>query len=843
MKRTALLLSLLSFTATAQSQPSAPPLAPAQPAPPHTQAPATPRPEAQPSDASAPPETPANAPAMRAEDPATRAEVEFSTTRAREDQRGATLSFSVRGSASRHRCPESDWDDSDDTGTPSVLAPLRLSIDGRAHDVGRIELHGLQRLDAGQVRSLVGIPDEGAVDARQADVLLHRLARTGLFARVEPRVQMTEGAPTVLDVTLEENPLITRVTFAGLQDVQARELMDSLFFRTADLRDEDTDNEDEDENDEERPSGFVATLRVHGARGTLSVSRPCPSSEPPAAWLARVERGVFHPGIMLGGVPRALEHALRELRDEGYLLADLTADLDAQGRLRVQVDEGRLEEVDVRGVDADTAAQVREALGLNKGDVFLRSDARRAARRLESRLPFLRLQDVGDDGLDPKGEVRVTEEPVPEGGWRYHAAIAEEPPRRHTQESPDPEWTWTRYFGEGAWDWDTEGLSLEGRKLVVYLRPRPVSLRLRPLPVHTQVTGFAPGVTTQLRAWDPRNRVNPTVDAALFVPLRLRHQEIPDDPEGTRRQRRLNLLAGLKAQIPSAAVAELGVQAHDFTDTSDRWRMSDIDSALYSFLINRPDREYFRRKGLAAFATVRWTDTALVGVEYRNDRYESMQSFAPPLSLFRRDSAPFTNSPISEGRFESVVARLEYASEAKASTKVGSLFRTPETSLFQLDSDDDRRLALRSLVTLEVGHGPNEDGADARFWKLVADATAELPTGWHSGLQLRARVAGGHALPLQKQEALGGWTALRGYGFKEFRGDVSVLGTCEYRWHAFGLFADVGSVHSTEGWADARLGAGGSFHFGEGVRFDVAWRTDDQASATPEARLFFERTF
>ena len=51
--------------------------------------------------------------------------------------------------------------------------------------------------------------------------------------------------------------------------------------------------------------------------------------------------------------------------------------------------------------------------------------------------------------------------------------------------------------------------------------------------------------------------------------------------------------------------------------------------------------------------------------------------------------------------------------------------------------------------------------------------TAE--TGPSYTLTLRLRGAGGKDLPEQKQEGLGGWTALRGYDFKEFRGNASLL--------------------------------------------------------------------
>jgi hypothetical protein len=290
--------------------------------------------------------------------------------------------------------------------------------------------------------------------------------------------------------------------------------------------------------------------------------------------------------------------------------------------------------------------------------------------------------------------------------------------------------------------------------------------------------------------------------------------------------------------------AEVGAKLYDFTDTNDRWRMGAIDSYIYSALLNRPDAEYFRRKGLTGFATWRFAQQWLVGAEYRRDTYDSLVSFSPPFSLFRRDSAPFPNPLVDEGRMTSVVGRLEYASDAARTERVGSLFRNPELSLLRNDWEWPERTAVRNLLTVEVGSPELGGGAEYRFWKVVSDNVLYVSTGYEKGLRLRVRAAGGADLPLQKQEALGGWSGLRGYAFKEFRGDASLLASAEYRWGFFGAFADVGSVHRPGlGWMDPKLGLGAQFYFGDSVQLSVAWRTDERASFTPEARLLFVRPF
>ncbi|RKH33418.1 hypothetical protein D7Y13_05955 [Corallococcus praedator] len=738
-----------------------------------------------------------------------------------------------KASSRREVCP-GGFDDDEDSDTASVLAPLRLDVDGKGLAPTALELVGLRHLTDAQVRSLVGAPAAGPTPPMSPDdvqTLLRRLARTGLFAHVEPRLRVSEQGPALLEVTLEEHPTVTSVDVQGLQDLPPDEWLEALFPQPP------GSYEDGDEDDDEHEHGeVVATVRIHGRTATLSVINPCPPLHPPRELFARLERGKFRPGIVLGGLDAALERALKDLRDDdGYLLATLSATLSHEGALVVTVDEGRLEAVDVPGVEPEMAARVREALGLAPGDVFLRSDARRAVERLESQLPFLRTVD-GEGLGEERRSVRIIEEREAQGTRRYRTQEQERPSRH--REPKEPGSVWRSLFSRHERE---EGITLEGRRLVVHVRPRRPDLSMELLPVHTQVTGFAPGLAADLRFWDPKDRVHATLDAAFFVPLRLGGQRLPDDPEGTRRQRRVSLLGGAKLHVPALGLAEVGAQVHDFTDTLDRWRLGDIDSYVYSFLINRPDRDYFRRKGFAAFATWRWARSWLAGAEFHGDTYESLQAFTPPLSLFRRDSPAFPNAPVSEGRFHSVVLRAEYDSKAKPGSPVGSLFRTPETSLFRREGDRTREPALRGLVTLEVGQ---QVGVDTRFWKLVGDAVLDLPVNWHSGLSVRLRVAGGEDLPLQKQEALGGWSTLRGFGFKDFRGgDASVLGSAEYRWQAFGIFADLGSVHAASDWTDPRLGLGASFHFSDAVRVEAAWRTDEKARATPEARLLFVRTF
>ncbi|WP_083681332.1 hypothetical protein [Archangium sp. Cb G35] len=729
----------------------------------------------------------------------------------------------------------------DSDSDSEVLGALRLSVNGENRALSDVKLEGLQRIPEPVVRALAHVPEKGPLSPEQAALLLERLARTGLFTKVTPTVRLAEGSTPVLVVALEEQPHVTSVDITGLQKDELEDVRDQLFrLPPSASSHEEGDDDDDDDGDDDK----VANVRLgkEGIRVRIS-SRKCLEPDPPKELLAWFDdEGRFHPGIVWKGLPEALERAQDEIEDEGYLLASLDATLTPEGQLRLRVDEGKVEAVEVRGVEDDVAARVHEVMGIKPGDVLLRSDLRRAEERLELEMPFLKLKDVE---TEPRPVTRF-EEVREENGGRSYRPVEEEKRRKkkHEHWDDDVELSWEALAEGWARDSGDEAITTVGRRVVVHVRPRGSSFNAELIPMHTQVTGFAPGLSGSLKLWDVHNRAHVTLDGALTIPLRWGGQRIPGDPEQTAFQRRLNWLVGAKVEVPVVRLAEVGVQLYDFTDTNDRWRMGAIDSYIYSALLNRPDSEYFRRKGFTGFATWRLSPQWRVGAEYRRDTYDSLVSFSPPFSLFRRDSAPFPNPGVDEGRMTSVVGRLEYASDEKRAGHTGPLFRNPELSLVRHGWDWPERTALRSLLTVEVGSPELGGGAEYRFWKLVSDNVLYVNTGHDDGLRLRVRAAGGQDLPLQKQEALGGWSALRGYAFKEFRGDASLLASAEYRWSFIGVFADVGTVQRKElGWMDPKLGVGAQVYFGDSVHLSVAWRTDERATISPEARLLFVRPF
>ena len=380
----------------------------------------------------------------------------------------------------------------------------------------------------------------------------------------------------------------------------------------------------------------------------------------------------------------------------------------------------------------------------------------------------------------------------------------------------------------------------EGDTLVVNLRAERSRGSLQPVELlrHTPVTGFAPGLAGTLTIYDPGDRVHLLLDGAVNINTRRPGRDATGGTflERLNAQERVDWLLGPRLRIPGLNLAELGGQLYTLTDTADRWRIARIDSYLYSAILNRADREYYRRSGVAAFITAHLFESLTLGAEYRRDRYALLA--APPRvwSLFNRTDPRYGSAPVDEGEMGSAVFRLEYRSEKEPLHAVGSMWRNPETSLIEAEP---LSVGLRTLNTVEVAD--RSLGGTFAFTRIVSDTSLALQTGRHDTLTLRLRGAGGHDLPRQKAEGLGGWTALRGYDFKEFRGDASLLGTVQLEGRYFGAFLDVGSVHQGgTGWLDPKPSAGALFNFASGsTHLEAAWRLDGQARLVPDVRVLF----
>jgi hypothetical protein len=727
---------------------------------------------------------------------------------------------------------------SSDAGLDEALRGLTVEVGGEARPITEVRLTGLTTLPEPKVWQAVGAGWEtrqGPYDARRVVALVRRLEALGVFARVTPLVRIKDAQVTV-EIAVVEHPTVAKVVFEGLTEIKPHRLLEAVLPNGT----RDSDGEGDDELGKKIKAKVARKIgKKHGDK--------IPSPPPPAGgplcpepvvlpeWFASLEGEAVHPGILRDGVRPALERLVHALHDLGYELSSFGGELRDRA-LTVHVDEGRLSGVEIRGVSPVIEAGVRARLDLHPGRPFQSGELDGALERVQRAYPFLERGHAGPAPAEPK--VEVTTEP---GQVRFQTVAAPAtlnavPATADDDDDDDDQ----PHRAHGRW------YELHDHNLVLTFASDRSQLDTDFVEIlrHTPVTGFAPGLVFTGRISDPSDRVNAAFDLGGNVNTH-RAQRLTTDPAATPERWRFDWVAGGRIQVPRLRLAEVGLQGYARVDTSDRWRIDRIDSYLYSMLFDRAYSDYYRREGFTAFLTFHLFEHLTAGAEYRQDRYRSLVTADKAYSLFNRGEPRRPMAPVTEGQMRSLLFRLEYTTAEAPLRDVGGVLRDPERTL--VSSAVRRKAELRTSNTVEVAD-PSALGGDAAFHfvKLVSDSTLEEPFGEHHRVELRFRAAGrlgDGTLPLQKEEALGGWTALRGYDYKEFPGaNFSLLGTLAYGYHPFAAFLDIGSVRTGTSFTTTRAAAGLSLDLGE-AHLDFAWRLDDRAKVLPQVRFFFRKTF
>ncbi len=662
-----------------------------------------------------------------------------------------------------------------------------------------------------------------SLSANQAAVVVRRLRRSGVYKSIELAVAPpTATAGSALVLSALEFPTVTDVQLTGLEEHRSDELLERLLLREGRrwrwrLETGDDDATTSDDVRVTGPRWLTRLLKVRHARDGVACDDADDEDEdddretgPELAvreLTLRIDDERLVPGVVQGGVEALLRRLVSELRHDGYLLATAQATLSPQGVLEIEVDEGHLGAIRTEGLTSPLDREVLDELGLHEGAVVLRDQLTEAFARVERRFPFL---DGDSDELGaPSYEVEATST---EQGTRYTSRPTPATPsgkRRFAHPSPHPH--------------------LDGKTLVVAFdtsNPWDFWFDARELVRHTQVTSFSPGLHGAATWWSPTGWGAVRVEGAINFSFG---------------QPRVfgGATALLNVKLPRLYISELGGRLSlESVDTEDGWRVSNLDSYLNSMFFNRSGRDYFKRSGGAAFLTMQPWSKLAVGAEYRLDRYESLGTPGHFFSFFNNDGAP-ANQPVQEGRFGSVLLRVELNSQKLGPNE--AIARDATTHRF-VPQTESASFVIGTVNTLELS-GPQLGGdAGTSFWRLISDTTATVPLSPQQRLRLRLRGATGANLPPQKQEALGGWGSLRGYDFKEFAGDSSVLVSAEYRvWHFLSGFADVGWVRQGGPWTGTKLGLGVGVSIpGDWLSLQAAWRTDEKAKAAPEVRLVID---
>jgi hypothetical protein len=583
---------------------------------------------------------------------------------------------------------------------------------------------------------------------------------------------------------------------------------------------------------------WVRDVVVHGASEVpdsqivadlLGQPRTTLASEAPAAaptWFAWNEDGTFRPGLLSGGVEHAVQRVMSGLFDAGYRMSGASGTLSTDGLLTIDVDEGRIGTLEIVSPARHLTRAIEQTLALPIGRTFLEADVSEAVKRVEREMPFLQAERaVRPTRALPA--VAVSEDAS--GGQRF--ALRASPPAESNSVFAVEGHTLTLYFNAGT--------------RVRFVASSADLLR------HTPVGGIGVALGLGLTLWDPKDRVHVRIDSFSGT-----LDERTRDAVGTDLG---EYGSSLRFQVPALRISDFYLEAHGHLATSDAWRNGRSSSYLNSLLFERPDREYYWRNGSSTGITFQPRRRMLLAAEYNDDDDRSVAALPESSSVFTPEHR-FVNPPVDEGHVSALVLRSELSSEPIRADDIVSLFRSPDTSIVARPLSWGTRSAYHLLATLEIASRDMQTDSRFDYTRFVADGVLFLATGAQSGLRVRGRVAGGSHLPLQKQEALGGWSALRGFEFKEFRGgDWSLLGMIEYRHVWVSGFLDLGALHRPQqGWSGPHAGVGAKLHFdglpiiGRWMRgrrlllplqLACAWRLDQRTAAKPELRLLIGQAF
>jgi hypothetical protein len=531
-----------------------------------------------------------------------------------------------------------------------------------------------------------------------------------------------------------------------------------------------------------QPAPILAELRLEGA--TIY-------QRDDVLWLLRLREGAPLPEDAQA-VAKSLEQ--RYERD-GYSEARVTGAFEA-GRLTLTVDEGRIDEVEIRGVREDVAEGFRRTLGIEPGDIYNRRVVGRATDALiaESR------------GALSIGTPRRSQ---PRRGVSEVSAVALE--RRGGRNVLVIPLRWNQS--------DTDGMLGSGRE-----------------DLYSPADGFSPAIGFSTAIFDHRNFNHTFLDG--YVSYKFGRDE-PGYSAGVERP----LFRG-------PARLFLGGEIHDVTASDDWWRISTFEQALVSLAFKNTFRDYYRRRGAQLFGVVRAGRHHEIGAMARWDRHEPLPN-ATSYSFFR-DAAEFRPGLAVEDRRVNALV-LGYTFDTRPLTGAGeraTYVRHLKDSLY--GSRTRQYPGLRVDWTSEIAGGALK--GDQEFSRHILHARGHLPLSRRTSLSLRGLFGfSSGTLPVERLFAIGGIGSVHGYAFKEASGTRMALINAEYRFvlvpgrdaareraNVF-VFYDAGRVAGGAAAKPWLRGIGFGVGAG-GVRLELGFRADD-IPGSRQILLRFSPTF
>lgn len=436
-------------------------------------------------------------------------------------------------------------------------------------------------------------------------------------------------------------------------------------------------------------------------------------------WLLKLREGAPLPEDA-DNIARALQE--RYERD-GYSEARVRGAFDA-GRLTLTVDEGRIDDIDIRGVSENDAARFKQRVGIEAGDIFNRRVIGRATEALIAESGGA-LSVGAPRRSQPSQGLSAASEVVLERRGGHNVLVI---PLR-----------WNRS--------DTDGVLGSGRE-----------------DLYSPADGFSPAVGFSTTIFDHRHFNHTFLDG--YVSYKFGR----DDP---------GYSAGVERPLfRGPARLFVGGEIHDVTASDDWWRISTFEQALVSVAFKNSFRDYYRRRGAQVFAVLRGGSHNEISAMARWDRHEPLPN-ATSYSFFRDDAAFRPALRVADRHLNAIV--LGYTFDTRPLTGAGNratYVRHLKDSLY--GSRTRQNAGLRLDWTSEIA-GRGLEG-DAAFDRHIFHARGHLPLSHRTTLSVRGLFGFSNGtLPEERRFAVGGIGSVHGYAFKEAAGTGMALINAEYR--------------------------------------------------------------
>ncbi|MGH7753454.1 MAG: hypothetical protein ACREN5_11625, partial [Gemmatimonadales bacterium] len=214
-------------------------------------------------------------------------------------------------------------------------------------------------------------------------------------------------------------------------------------------------------------------------------------------------------------------------------------------------------------------------------------------------------------------------------------------------------------------------------------------------------------------------------------------------------------------RIGEVSQVAFGAHAYDLVEAIERWQLDDAEVGWTAFLLHRDYRDYYLRKGIAAYVRATPDQRLIVTAGVRRD-LESSVSARDPWTIFRDDQPWRANPQIDDGHYTTVGAAVTFDTRNDPDDpRAGVLI---QASVERSRSTDVVPRALPATIRLPVDTGGPH--AFSRAWIDIRAYNRVSPSGRINLRFLTGGWLGGDPLSVQRRLSIGGPDPLPGHVFR-----------------------------------------------------------------------------